>query len=116
MEHRRWSYRGCTCCDGSTVSLSGATLNRRHFMRGVTGAAAIAVAGVGNSTRAVAQTTEPTKPYRLDVHHHLSPPTYIAASYVSKSRDPLMKNWMPDKPLQDMDKAARAVALLRRAS
>ena len=110
MEDRhRWSYRGCTCCDGSTLSLSAAALNRRSFMAG---AAAMAAAGLGKSQSAAAQASEATKPYRIDVHHHLSPPTYITASNVGNFGDPLMKNWTPEKSLQDMDKAGVAVAML----
>jgi predicted TIM-barrel fold metal-dependent hydrolase len=108
-DQHRWSYRGCACCEGSTLSLSGATLNRRNFMVGAT---AIAAVGVGRSPRAAAQTTATAKPYRIDVHHHLSPPTYIAASNTSNFGDPLMKNWTPEKSLQDMDKAGVAVAML----
>ena len=64
------------------------------------------------SGRAPAQTADATKPYRIDVHHHLSPPTYIAASNASNFGDPLMKNWTPEKTLADMDKAGVAVAML----
>jgi 6-methylsalicylate decarboxylase len=106
-EGHRWSYRGCACCDDSTHILSGATLNRRHF---VTGAAAVAAIGLGKS--ATAQTADATKPYRIDVHHHLSPPTYIAASNAGNFGDPLMKNWTPEKTLADMDKAGVAIAML----
>jgi predicted TIM-barrel fold metal-dependent hydrolase len=91
------------------LSLSGAALNRRKF---ITGAAAMAAVGLGKPRSAAAQTTEVTKPYRIDVHHHLSPPTYIAASNVSNFGDPLMKNWTPEKSLGDMDKAGVAVAML----
>ena len=108
-DKRRWSYQGCACCDGSMLSLSGAALNRRKF---ITGAAAMAAVGLGKPRSAAAQTTEVTKPYRIDVHHHLSPPTYIAASNVSNFGDPLMKNWTPEKSLGDMDKAGVAVAML----
>ena len=108
-DKRRWSYQGCACCDGSMLSLSGAALNRRKF---ITGAAAMAAVGLGKPRGAAAQTTEVTKPYRIDVHHHLSPPTYIAASNVSNFGDPLMKNWTPEKSLGDMDKAGVAVAML----
>jgi predicted TIM-barrel fold metal-dependent hydrolase len=106
-DKHRWSYRGCACCDGSTISLSGATLNRRHF---ITGAAAMAAIGLSKS--ADAQTAETTKPYRIDIHHHLSPPTYIAASNAGNFGEPLMKSWTPEKSLQDMDKAGVAVAML----
>jgi 6-methylsalicylate decarboxylase len=105
----RWPYRGCACCDASTLSLSGAALNRRKF---VTGAAAMAAVGLGMPGRAVAQTAEATKPYRIDVHHHLSPPTFISAVSASGFRDPLMINWTPEKSLADMDKAGVEVAML----
>jgi hypothetical protein len=50
---QRWSYRGCACCDGSTLSLTGAALSRRNF---IAGAAVIAAVGLGKSGRAAAQT------------------------------------------------------------
>src|SRR3981081_2911303 len=108
-EGHRWSYRGCTCCDGTALSLSNAVLNRRNFM---VGAAAMATVGLVKPNRAAAQTTEATKPYRIDVHHHLSPPTYIAAANAGNFGEPLMKSWTPEKSLQDMDKAGVAVAML----
>jgi predicted TIM-barrel fold metal-dependent hydrolase len=106
---QRWSYRGCACCDGSTVSVTGTALSRRHF---IAGAAVIAAVGLGKSGRAAAQAAEAAKPYRIDVHHHLSPPTYIAASNAGNFGDPLMKNWTPEKSLADMDKAGVEVAML----
>jgi hypothetical protein len=62
MEDRGWSFRGCACCDGSTLSLSGATLNRRNFIRGMTAATTMAAVGVGNAQPAAAQTAGATKP------------------------------------------------------
>jgi predicted TIM-barrel fold metal-dependent hydrolase len=82
-------------------------LNRRNFMAG---AAAVATVGLGKPDSAAAQTTETVKPYRIDVHHHLSPPTYIAAA--NSFGEPLMKNWTPEKSLQDMDNAGIAVSML----
>jgi predicted TIM-barrel fold metal-dependent hydrolase len=111
-DKRRWSYRGCACCDESPLALSGAVLNRRHFMRGMTGAAAMAAVGVGHSQHAAAQTADAAKPYRIDVHHHLTPPTYNTASNVNNFGDAPMKNWTPEKSLEDMDKAGVAVAML----
>lgn len=106
-DQHRVSYRGCACCDGSTLSLSGATLNRRHFFAG-----AAAMATIGLSRGAAAQSADATKPYRIDVHHHLSPPAYIAAANAGNFGEPLMKGWTPEKSLQDMDKAGVAVAML----
>jgi 6-methylsalicylate decarboxylase len=106
-DQHRLSSRGCACCDGSTLSLSGATLNRRHFIAG-----AAAMAAIGLSRSAAAQSADVTKPYRIDVHHHLSPPSYIAAANAGNFGEPLMKGWTPEKSLQDMDKAGIAVAML----
>jgi predicted TIM-barrel fold metal-dependent hydrolase len=111
MKHR-WTYPACACCDGSMLSLSGTKLSRRHFMRGMTGAAAVAAVGLGQPPGAAAQGAEPAKPFRIDVHHHLSPPTYVAASNASDFGDLLMKNWTPAKSLEDMDEAGVAVAML----
>jgi predicted TIM-barrel fold metal-dependent hydrolase len=111
-DKHRWSYRGCTCGCENTLSLSGATLNRRNFMQGVTGAAAMAAVGFGNPQRAAAQATDTSKPYRIDVHHHVSPPTYIVASSANNFGDGLMRGWTPEKSLADMDKAGVAVAML----
>ena len=60
--------------------------------------------------RAAAQGAD--KPFRIDVHHHLSPPTYVTASNESGFGDPLMKNWTIEKSLADMDKAGVATAML----
>ena len=76
------------------------------------GAVAMAAAGLCEPPGASAQTAEAAKAYRIDVHHHLSPPTYIAASNAGNFGEPLMKKWTPEKSLQDMDKAGVAVAIL----
>jgi 6-methylsalicylate decarboxylase len=76
------------------------------------GAAAIATVGLGGPHEAAAQTTEAAKPYRIDVHHHLSPPTYIAAANANNFGEAVMKGWTPEKTLQDMDEAGIAVAML----
>ena len=75
------------------------------------GAGALALTAAAGSSRATAQTAD-TKPFRIDVHHHLSPPTYVTASNDSGFGDPLMKNWTIEKSLADMDKAGIATAML----
>ncbi|CCE01105.1 amidohydrolase family protein [Bradyrhizobium sp. STM 3809] len=118
-EHHPWSRRGCACCAPLTASLARpglrARLDRRRF---IAGAAAIAALGPGGPDSAVAQAAAAAtpsrndEPFRIDVHHHLSPPAYIAASNAANFGDPLMKNWTPEKSLEDMDKAGVAVAIL----
>jgi predicted TIM-barrel fold metal-dependent hydrolase len=109
---RRRSYRDCACCDGNLLSLQSGALSRRHFMRGVACTAATATVGLMKAHNAAAQAAEVPKAYRIDVHHHLSPPTYIAASNTGNFGDALMKNWTPEKSLEDMDRAGIAVAML----
>jgi predicted TIM-barrel fold metal-dependent hydrolase len=107
-DKHRWSLRGCVCCDGSALSLQGGGLNRRKFM---TGAAAIAAVGLAKPQVVAAQAVN-VRPYRIDIHHHLSPPAYIAAANANHFGEPPMKNWTPEKSLADMDKAGVAVAML----
>ena len=97
--------RGCFCCGYSDALFSAPS--RRGFMLGA-GALALTAATGG---RASAQTAE-AKPFRIDVHHHLSPPTYVTASNESGFGEPLMKNWTIEKTLADMDKAGTATAVL----
>ena len=104
-----WSKRGCACCDGSALSLSGAALSRRHF---IAAAAALGTVGLVKPQDAAAQAIDATKPYRIDVHHHLSPPEYVAALGANRAVEVPMKNWTPQKSLDDMDKAGVAVSML----
>ena len=68
------ALRGCFCCGPSSPPLSNP--GRRGFMLG---AGALALTTAAGGGRARAQTAD-TKPFRIDVHHHLSPPTYVTAS------------------------------------
>jgi predicted TIM-barrel fold metal-dependent hydrolase len=77
-------------------------------------AAAFVGATIGAPPLAAAQgsVAPAAKPYRIDVHHHLSPPTYVTASNTAKFGDPLMKKWTIEKSLEDMDKGGVATAIL----
>ena len=102
------SLGGCQCHGGSGGLISCTTPSRRDILRGLAGAAALATTGAARRAHAAADGA----PFRIDVHHHLSPPTYIAASNVGNFGDPLMKNWTPAKSIEDMDKAGVAVSML----
>jgi predicted TIM-barrel fold metal-dependent hydrolase len=90
-------------------------LSRRQFVAGAAAAAATALGtGLGTvlgGSRALAQAAD-AKPYRIDVHHHLSPPTYIQAAVSNNFGDGLLRNWTPEKSLADMDQAGIAVSML----
>jgi predicted TIM-barrel fold metal-dependent hydrolase len=85
----------CTCCDIGV-------LGRRRLL---TGTSALGIAGLFGSARAA------DKPFRIDVHHHISPPTWLDAVKQAKFDTPPMVNWSPEKSLQDMDQGGVATAM-----
>ena len=52
-----------------------------------------------------------TGPHRIDVHHHISPPPWVAALKKSKLDSPPVNNWTPQRSLDDMDKAGVATSM-----
>ncbi len=48
------------------------------------------------------------KPHRIDVHHHIVPPTWLAAMDIIGRRDFPLSNWSVQKSLEDMDKGGVA--------
>src|SRR5580693_2226694 len=108
---KRLSMRSCVCGCDNTLSLTNGGLSRRKFMASAAGAATLAATGFGHAGQALAQSAD-TKPYRIDVHHHLSPPTYIQASVSNNFGDGLLRGWTVEKSLADMDQAGIAVSML----
>jgi 6-methylsalicylate decarboxylase len=102
----RMHHFGCSCLQRNISPTTGSLIGRRDVLAGF---AATMVAGVVKSAPARAADT---KPQRIDVHHHLSPPSYIAAANANNFGEGLMKNWTVNKSLDDMDKAAVATAML----
>jgi 6-methylsalicylate decarboxylase len=95
---RRTLFGGCTCC--------GPTLSRRGLLAGAAAslaAGAFAASGID----ALAQ----AKPHRIDVHHHISPPTWLDAVKSAKLDNPPLNNWSVQKSLDDMDKAGIATSM-----
>ncbi|HEY6995649.1 MAG TPA: amidohydrolase family protein [Xanthobacteraceae bacterium] len=100
---RNGLFGRCSCCPPI------ATIGRRQFLAGgiaALGAGAFAAAGVGSKAAAQA------KPHRIDVHHHISPPTWLDAVKKAKLDNPPLANWSPQKSLDDMDKAGTATAIV----
>ena len=92
----------CGCCP----PVAGVSLSRRSVLSG--GAATLAVGALAASPfKATAQ----AKPHRIDVHHHVTPPSWLAALKKAKLENPLRDNWSVQKSLDDMDKAGIATAM-----
>jgi predicted TIM-barrel fold metal-dependent hydrolase len=73
-------------------------MGRRPFLVG-----AVALA----ATRARAEDT----PHRIDVHHHIVPPTWLAALKQAKLDNPPLSSWTPQRSIEDMDAAGIATAV-----
>jgi 6-methylsalicylate decarboxylase len=93
---RRPLFGGCACC--------APTVTRRSVLAG--GAAALAVGAFG-----AAEIKAQGKPHRIDVHHHIAPPTWLDAVKKAKLDNPPLSNWSVQKSLDDMDKAGIATAM-----
>jgi 6-methylsalicylate decarboxylase len=83
------------------------TQNRRELLIGAAACGGLAASGLGLSVLSFAQ----AKPHRIDVHHHISPPTWLDAVKKAKLDNPPIANWSVEKSLEDMDKAGIATAL-----
>ena len=82
---------------------SEGSLSRRRFLESAAccGAGALLLKGAA-----------PAKPHRIDVHHHLSPPNYVAAVRVKNQLQGPTAGWTVAKAIEDMD---QAIAEERRA-
>ena len=76
-------------------------LSRRGFLGGAAGLAAAGVA-----------TAQPAGPFRIDVHHHPTPPGYVEAVTKHVALPPPLTNWTPERSLEQMDRAGIRAAML----
>src|SRR5260221_10729919 len=88
---------------GTTTCRCG--VSRRRLL---TGLAALGAGSLVAGTVPVAAAT----PARIDVHHHPSPPAYIARLQPRAPLAPVIKNWTPARSIDDMDRGGVATALL----
>ena len=94
-------------------SCCACALPRRGFLTGLLAAGAAAAlpgcstpqAGTGAAPPAVAR-------HRIDIHHHLFSPAYVAELAKVNQAPPIVRAWSVARTLEDMDKAGVATAIL----
>ena len=86
--------------------------SRRDFLVGGAAALGLGVFESFGRTPAWAQAPAPAKPHRIDVHHHFSPPQWIAAVTGREMLQPANTNWTPARSIDDMDKGGVAAAMI----
>jgi 6-methylsalicylate decarboxylase len=94
--------------DMSKTLACGCGFSRRSVLAG---AAAFAASAVDPLPQARAESTPPPA-FRVDVHHHLTPPDYVAAVGNKAPIPPLSAAWTLGKTLDDMDAAGVQTAIL----
>jgi 6-methylsalicylate decarboxylase len=87
--------------------------DRRSFLtRVLTTLGLSAAASSTDVWAALAQTAAPTTKYRIDVHHHYGPPTWVAAMKGNPLLQAANTTWTPEKSLEDLDRGGGAAAVL----
>ena len=91
---------GCACCDVGVCDVG--VLGRRGLLTGVSALGAAGLFGSGHAAG---------KAFRIDVHHHISPPAWVEALTKAKLDTPPVVKWSPQQSLEDMDKGGVATAM-----
>jgi len=92
---------GCGLDAGKTADIS-----RRHLL--ASGAVALSTVVSGGGQFVWGQETTQR---RIDVHHHISPPTWLDAVKRIKKSNPPAANWSIQKTIEDMDRGGVATAI-----
>ena len=85
--------------------------SRREFLTSLAVAGAGAILPASGAIKLIAQVT-PTVKGRIDVHHHLAPPSYVKAMEQEIAPTAAYRNWSPAVSLEKMDKANVATSIL----
>lgn len=96
----------CACgCSGEVTTLQAGRLSRRTLLAG--GAGALFSGLVTAQTAAPA----PAKAGIIDVHHHVSPPSFIREIVAQNAGERPVVGWTLEKSLEDMDRAGVATSI-----
>ena len=97
-------------------------LDRRSFLTSALASMALPAIAVGERGAVFAQTDASQARYRIDVHHHFGPPTWVAAMREGgqlRSREnprglmnPANTTWTAEKTIEDLDRGDGAAAII----
>ena len=91
----------------------GNDIERRNVLAGLAASTLGAAAGhSGLLAVAHAQAPAAAVPHRIDVHHHFSPPQWIAEVRGREMLQPANVDWSPARSIADMDAAGIAVSVI----
>lgn len=76
----------------------------------LTGAVALGAISMGSLARPLASMAQ-SKPHRIDVHHHITPPAWLEVVKKAGKDNPPLANWSVAKSLEDMDKAGIEISM-----
>ena len=99
-----------------------AALDRRDFLAGALASMGFAALSLGDRRALLAETATPQARYRVDVHHHFGPPTWVAAmragGQLRSAENPMgllspaNTTWTVEQTLEDLDRGGGAAAMI----
>jgi predicted TIM-barrel fold metal-dependent hydrolase len=98
-----------TCADAGEAPAAG--VSRRAFLAGLAALGGSALLnGCAADTSAPAPVMTGGKPHRIDIHHHLLPPKYVAElpQHIKGENPP---PWSPARSIEDMDRNGIAISI-----
>ena len=99
-------HLNCDCHPGTNTG-------RRGFLGAMSAIGAAGAVGTVGTLAASGPVlaADLVQPHRIDVHHHISPPVWVAALKKAKLDSPPVNNWTLQRSLDDMDRAGVATAI-----
>jgi predicted TIM-barrel fold metal-dependent hydrolase len=90
-----------------------AVSDRRSFLTSAIAALGLAAtAGRERLMAALPQAVDPSRKFRIDMHHHFGPPTWVAAMKGNKLLQVANTTWTAEKSLEDMDRGGASAAMI----
>lgn len=104
-------FQRCSCCAAPSAP-TAAPVDRRAFVAGGLAAFGVGLAATSAPRPVFAQGAPAANPRRIDIHHHFSPPQWIAYVKGRQLLQPANVAWTPEKSIDDMDKGGVAAAMI----